>query len=85
MPGERVKNIPESTTKVPLKSWIKGRLTEESELYEEATILTATKRKVVGTVKEVNPAYKHTFGEFVPEILKMREKILEEMWGDTDE
>ena len=85
LPEERLENIPASTRKVPLKAWIRGNLLEESELYEESKILTATGRVVEGTLKEVSPTYKHNFGEFVPEILQMKKTILTEFWGDDDE
>ncbi len=81
-PEQRASNIPEDTKKVPLKMWIKGRLVEEAELFEEAEIITATGRRVKGVLKEVEPKHKHSFGDFVEEILRMREIILAEMWGD---
>ncbi len=84
-PGKRAKGIPEDTTKVPFKCWIKGRLLEEGELYEEARIQTATGRVVTGEIKEVEPRHKHSYGDHVDEILTMRETILREAWGDDDE
>jgi len=84
LPEERSKSLPESTTQVPYKSWTKGFLVEESELYENATVVTVTGRKVTGVLKEVEPRYKHTFGDYVPEIHRMRSVILEEVWGDGD-
>ncbi len=85
LPEQRADSLPESTSKVPLKCWVKGRLQEEAELYEEATIETATNRLIKGVVKEVHPKYKHTYGDYVEEIQQMRETILAEMWGDKDE
>jgi len=84
-PEERDKKLPDSTQKVPFKSWTKGYLNSEAEMYEEATILTATNRKVTGILKEVEPKYKHSFGDFVPEIHSIRKIILSEVWGDEDE
>ena len=84
-PGERSENIPEDTAKVPLKMWVKGRLCHEAELFEEAKIMTVTGRIVEGTLKEVEPRYKHGYGDFVDEVFQMRQRILNEMWGDSDE
>lgn len=84
-PNERDKKLPSSTQKVPFKSWTKGYLVSESEMYEEAKIITATKREVTGVLKEVEPKYKHTFGDFVSEIHEMRTIILKEVWGERDE
>ena len=83
-PDQRAANVPEDTQKVPLKMWIKGRLVEEAELFEEAEIITATGRRVKGVLKEVEPKHKHSFGEYVEEIQAMRENILREMWGDEE-
>ena len=85
MPGERSVNLPKETSLVPLKMWVKGRLTEEAELFEDVTIITNTGRQIRGELKEVEPQYKHSFGGFVDEIVKMRENILNEMWGERNE
>lgn len=84
-PENRAANVPKDTATKPLKMWIKGRLNHEAELFEEAEVTTATGRKVKGTLKEVEPKYKHNYGEYVEEIQKMREIILSEMWSDRDE
>ena len=85
LPGERSERLPLDTQKVPLKMWARGRLCEEAELFEEVSIKTASGRIVRGVLKEVEPKYKHSYGEFVDEILQMRERILSEMWGDDDD
>ena len=85
LPDNRAINIPNDTKKVPFKMWVKGQLTHEAELFEEAEIETATGRLVTGELKEVEPKYKHSFGEHIQEIHHMRKIILAEMWGDEDE
>lgn len=85
LPGERLNTIPESTRKVPLKLWVKGKLLEEAELFEEAKILTASGRIISGVVKEEEPKYKHSYGNYVEEIHKVREIILNEFWGDSSD
>ncbi len=84
-PGERHENVPGDTAQVPFKSWVKGHLLEEAELYEEASIKTATGRTLRGVVKEVEPRYRHDFGDFVSEIHKIRNQILKDMWGNENE
>ena len=83
-PKNRLENVPEDTSKVPLKMWIKGELLEEVELFEKTRIKTATGRVVEGTVKEKQPKYKHNYGDFVEEIHKIRKIILTEMWSLKD-
>ena len=85
MPGERLEGIPEDTRETPLKMWLKGRLCYESELFQPAHITTATGRTQFGDLKETSPAYKCSYGQYVDEILKMRDIILREMWGKDDE
>jgi len=37
-----------------------------------------------GTLLEVNPCYKHDFGNFVPELLKISEQVKEILFGGAD-
>jgi len=85
-PAERAENLPEDTKNVPLKMWVKGRLLEESELFDYAHIETVTGRKEYGRVKEVEPPYKHGFGDYVEEIMTIRQIVLNDMYGgESDE
>ena len=84
-PEDRLGGIPEETKKQPLKMWVKGRLNHESELFQPASITTATGRTLFGDVKETKPTHKFSYGAYVDEILQMREIILREMWGNDDE
>lgn len=85
MPNERIQSIPNETRKEPLKMWVKGRLNDEAEMFEKVCIVTASDRIECGTLKEKHPKIKHGFGEFVEEIITMRESILSEFWGIKDE
>jgi 2-amino-4-ketopentanoate thiolase alpha subunit len=85
LPDDRAANIPDDTKKVPLKMWVKGNLIHESELFEEAQVKTTTGRIVKGELKEVEPKYKHSYGDFIEEIYTMKNIILSEMWGNNDE
>lgn len=80
-PVERSSNLPEDTTKVPYKMWVKGYLQEDSDLFDIVDIKTITGRTETGRLKEANPTYKHNYGDFVDEALLLRDKIL----GDFNE
>jgi hypothetical protein len=83
-PSERAENLPEDTKKVPLKMWVKGRLLDEGELFDYAHIKTVTGRIEYGRIKEMEPPYKHGFGDYVEEILHLREIILNDVYGGED-
>ena len=84
-PGERSPNLPEDTKQVPLKMWIKGILQEDADLFDMVTVKTTTGRYETGRLKEANPPYKHSYGDFVQEILTLRDIIHRDMDGDSDE
>ena len=54
-------------------------------LFDIVTIKTLTGRLVTGRLKEANPPYKVSYGDFVPEILKLREIIHRDMDGESNE
>ncbi|PID79532.1 MAG: 2-amino-4-ketopentanoate thiolase [Clostridiales bacterium] len=70
-PAERAPQVPDDTKKVPLEMWVRGFLTADAELNQEATIKTITGREVTGKLVEENPTYRHSFGEHVPEIFQI--------------
>lgn len=84
-PGERSPNLPEDTKQVPLKMWVKGYLQEDADLFDIVTVKTATGRYETGRLKEANPPYKHTYGDFVQEILTLRDIIRKDMDGESNE
>jgi hypothetical protein len=84
-PEERSGNLPEDTKKVPFKMWVKGYLQEEADLFDVVTIKTLTGRIETGRLKEVNPPYKHSYGDFVPEVLVLSDIIRNDFFGDQNE
>lgn len=85
-PEERTGNIPEETKKVPLEMWVKGYLLSDAELEDEVKIQTLTGRIESGVLIQKNPSYLHTYGAFVPEILKIDAMVKEALFGsDADE
>jgi hypothetical protein len=83
-PEERAPQVPDDTKKVPLELWVKGYLQEDANIGDEVTVLTRTKRLERGTLVEANPYYKHDFGKFVPELLKISEQVKEIVFGGAD-
>lgn len=79
--SDRAPQVPDDTKKVPLEMWVKGYLQEDANIGDEVNVLTRTKRKEHGTLLEVNPTYKHDFGNFVPELLYVSEQVREILFG----
>lgn len=70
--GQRASQVPEDTANVPLEMWDKGfLLNEKAKNGDEVRIRTIIGREVEGTLIEVNPAYAHSFGNCIPEILRI--------------
>jgi hypothetical protein len=66
-PGHRAPKLPEETLQVPLEMWVKGALEEENaSLGDDVTVRTITGRVVKGRLDEIRPAYRHSFGSFMP-------------------
>lgn len=84
-PGERSENLPKETQKVPYKMWVKGYLLKEADLFDLVLIKTRTGRIESGILKEVEPPYKHSYGDFVPELSTLTEIILSDYYGENNE
>ncbi|HDQ14241.1 MAG TPA: 2-amino-4-ketopentanoate thiolase [Sediminispirochaeta sp.] len=80
-PGERAEHIPEDTRKVPLEMWAKGfLLDEEARVGEVVEIETGIGRRMKGIMESINPGYRHSFGETVPELLKIGRQLRAWRW-----
>jgi hypothetical protein len=84
-PQERSQKLPKDTHEVPFKIWVKGYLQEEADLFDIVHIKTLNGFEYTGRLKEANPPYRHSFGDFVPEILKLRQTIHNDMDGEHNE
>ncbi len=82
-PEERATQVPDDTKQVPLEMWVKGTLLEDSEIGDAVKIRTVTGRIETGRLTEVEPVYRHSFGEFVPEIQGIH-RILEQAMREAD-
>jgi hypothetical protein len=80
-PEERAPQVPDDTKKVPLETWVKGFLTDEASLGDTVTVKTYTGRLVEGTLVEIAPTFKHSFGENVPELLQIGIQLREILFG----
>lgn len=74
-PGERAPQVPEATQRVPLEWRVKGFLTRDARLGEEAEVNTPAGRLLRGVLRTVQPAYTHGFGAPVPELLAARSEL----------
>ncbi|NLX82247.1 MAG: 2-amino-4-ketopentanoate thiolase [Clostridiales bacterium] len=84
-PDQRAPQVPEDTKQVPLIQWVKGWLTQDAQMGQEASATTRTGRVIKGTLVEEAPAYHHSFGQFIPELLQVQESIKAAMWGEEEQ
>ncbi len=66
--GERAPQVPDDTRDLPLEMRVKGFLLHDAALGEEAEVVTAAGRKIIGTLTEINPVYDHLYGRPIPEL-----------------
>ena len=79
---ERTAKIPTDTQHCDLEMWDKGSLMDESaQIGDVVTVKTAVGRIATGTLIEENPCYKHSYGDFVPEIIQIDQQLKEIMFG----
>ena len=83
-PEERAPQVPNDTKKVPLEMWVKGFLSQDTNIGEEVEVKTITGRIVRGKLVEVNPTYKHDYGDFVPELLQIGLQLKGILFGGED-
>lgn len=85
-PEQRAPQVPEDTKKVPLETWVKGFLLDDASVGEEVEVKTYTGRLVKGTLIEVAPTFKHSFGENIPELLEIGQQLRQILFGgEADE
>ena len=83
---ERAKQVPDDTKQVPLEMWVKGFAVSDGKLGDEIEVKTITGRKAIGKVVEIAPTFTHSFGNNVPELLKIGLDLKEILFGgDLDE
>lgn len=83
-PDQRAPQVPEDTRSVPLELWVKGFLNEAASLGDAVTVKTITGRLEKGTLVEILPTYEHSFGQFIPEILRIGLDLKAILFGGDD-
>ena len=78
---QRAPQVPVDTKEVPLDMWVKGTLMGDGDIGDMVEIKTITGRVESGTLLEVHPVHRHSFGEFVPEILEIDRKLQDALYG----
>jgi 2-amino-4-ketopentanoate thiolase alpha subunit len=80
--NERAPHVPEDTKKVPFEMWVKGFLVGYGNIGDVVRIKTITNRIEEGELVQVNPSFKHHFGQFIPEIIQIGQMVKDFMSGD---
>ncbi len=70
-PEQRAPTLPEDTKRIPYVLNVNGFLLADAELGSDVSIRTLIGRELSGRLKTVNPGYRHSFGEVVPELLSI--------------
>ncbi len=70
-PEQRVQTLPEETRSVPYLLRVSGFLQQDAEIGQDVQVKTIIGRMLTGKLKSVNPGYRHSFGETVPELLRI--------------
>jgi 2-amino-4-ketopentanoate thiolase alpha subunit len=84
-PEERAPQVPDDTRKTPLILWVKGYAQHPANIGDAVEIETVTSRKIKGVLTAVEPPCTHSYGEYVPELAKVREQVKELLFGGKQE
>ena len=71
-PGERAPNLPPDTAAAPYTLRARGLAMSEGETGSEISITTFAGRTLTGKLEEVNPEFSLSYGESVPELVRIR-------------
>lgn len=80
-PDERSAHIPEDTRQIPLEMRVKGFLLEPARIGDGVKVETLTGRHVKGRLVEVNPPYRHSFGEPIAELSGIGREVRTLLFG----
>ncbi|MTI61350.1 MAG: 2-amino-4-ketopentanoate thiolase [Firmicutes bacterium] len=74
--GNRAPNIPKETQEVSLELRVRGfLLNKEAELNDQVRIETYIGREFSGRLERINPAFEHSFGRVIPELLPIGREL----------
>jgi len=74
-PGERAPAVSADTARLPLEARVRGFLEHDADVGAPAAVTTALGRRVEGTLLEVLPPARHTFGRPVPGLLPIGREL----------
>jgi len=74
-PGERAPGLSPETAGVPLEARVRGFLEHDAAVGEAAAVRTVLGRRVEGSLLEVLPPARQTFGRPVPELLEVGREL----------
>lgn len=80
-PGERAPGLPAETASVPLEARVRGFLEHDARIGEPGAVRTVLGRRVEGTLIEVLPPARHTFGRPSAELLAVGAELRELLRG----
>ena len=69
-PEERTARLPDDTKKVPYYVRVRGFLEGEAKVGDTVTIETLIGRRVQGELLQIEPAYGHSFGQPIEELMQ---------------
>jgi hypothetical protein len=79
-PHERTAHLPPETRAVALEMTAKGFLLEAADIGQDVAIRTPAGRRIRGTLSAALPAYEHSFGAPVPELVpvggELRDRLM---------
>ncbi len=70
-PEERAPGIPVDTRATPLLLRVHGFILHDAAIGEFAQVKTIIGRELGGTLRSLDTAYKHSFGNTIPELLSI--------------
>jgi hypothetical protein len=76
-PGGRAPNLPADTAGVPYALRVRGVALSEAEIGGALRVRTQAGRELEGRLEAVSPAFRHDFGECVPELIELRRRLVE--------
>lgn len=75
--GNRAPQVPEDTAQVPLELKIKGFLKHDAEVGDDVEIESVIGREHKGKLIDSSPAYLHSYGQPIPELLRVGRELKE--------
>ena len=83
-PEERMPGIPPDTAATPLVARVNGFLQHDAQVGAAVTVVTLAGRKMSGILVDDRPAHSHSFGEQLPELLRISPMLRGMLAGRED-